>query len=81
MAKMYFFSEGNMHWGKGGRRGEKPQRSIQHRWSAELSCYAFTPGVAGEGFADSRAREDSLIHRASPAAASRELTLRRLTSR
>lgn len=77
MAKMYFF-EGNMRWGKGGRR-EKQQQSIQQTQSAELSCYAFTPGIAGEGFADSRVQEGCLLYRASPAAVSSELTLQRLT--
>lgn len=77
MAKMYFL-EGGIHWGKGGRKGEKQQQSIQQKQSAELSCYAFIPGVAGGRFAD-REQEGCLLYRTTPAAASRELTLQQLT--
>lgn len=38
-----------MGWGKGGWRGEKEHESIGQRQSAELSCYAFTLGIGGEG--------------------------------
>lgn len=38
-----------MGWGKGGWRGESEHESVGQRQSAELPCYAFTPGLGGDG--------------------------------
>lgn len=49
-----------MQRGRGGRKREKQQQSIQQRQSADLSCYEFTPGMAGEGFEAGAGRQLAL---------------------